>query len=77
MVTYLYTFTVATMINQALSNVRIKTEIKTVAQVYTRREEYNYMTPEMTVKKIFKIWLNGLTLFVFLLCLRMIGLLGL
>ena len=27
-----------------------KTEIKTVAQVYTRREEYNYMTPEMTVK---------------------------
>lgn len=50
MVTTYDTFTVATMINQALSNVRIKTEIKTVAQVYTRREEYNYMTPEMTVK---------------------------
>ena len=38
------------MINQALSNVRIKTDIKTVAQVYTRREDYNYMTPEMTVR---------------------------
>ena len=50
MVTTYDTFTVATMINQALSNVRIKTDIKTVAQVYTRREDYNYMTPEMTVK---------------------------
>ncbi len=50
MVTTYDTFTVATMINQALSNVRIKTDIKTVAQVYTRREDYNYMTPEMTVR---------------------------
>ena len=50
MVTTYDTFTVATMINQALSNVRIKTDIKPVAQVYTRREDYTYMTPEMTVR---------------------------
>ena len=50
MVTTYDTFTVATMINQALSNVQIKTDIKPVAQVYTRREDYTYMTPEMTVR---------------------------
>ena len=50
MVTTYDTFTVATMINQALSNVRIKTDNKPVAQVYTRREDYTYMTPEMTVR---------------------------
>ena len=50
MVTTYDTFPVATMINQALSNVRIKTDIKPVAQVYTRREDYTYMTPEMTVR---------------------------
>lgn len=50
MVTSYDTFTVATMINQALSNVRIKTDIKTVDQVYTAAEEYGCMTPDMTVR---------------------------
>lgn len=50
MVTSYDTFTVATMINQALSNVRIKTDIKTVAQIYTSREDYAYLTPDMTVR---------------------------
>lgn len=37
MVTNYDTFTVATIINQALSNVRIKTDIKTVDEVYQEK----------------------------------------
>lgn len=40
MVTSYDTFTVATMINQALSNVRIKTDIKTVDQIYQFKNDY-------------------------------------
>lgn len=50
MLTSYDTFTVATMINQALSNVRIKTDIKTVAQVYTVSDEYGALSPGMTVR---------------------------
>ncbi|MGT2929556.1 CBS-HotDog domain-containing transcription factor SpxR [Streptococcus dentasini] len=49
MVTAYDTFTVATMINRALSNVRIKTDIKTVAQVYTLKSNYGYLNPDNTV----------------------------
>ncbi|MFC3927083.1 CBS-HotDog domain-containing transcription factor SpxR [Streptococcus caprae] len=50
MVTNYDTFTVATMINQALSNVRIKTDIKTVDQVYHFKSDYGYLTDGQTVK---------------------------
>ncbi|MGT2894925.1 CBS-HotDog domain-containing transcription factor SpxR [Streptococcus entericus] len=40
MVTSYDTFTVATMINQALSNVRIKTDVKTVDQIYQFKNDY-------------------------------------
>ena len=49
MVTAYDTFTVATMINRALSNVRIKTDIKTVAQVYSLKSHYGYLTDGDTV----------------------------
>lgn len=40
MVTSYDTFTVATIINQALSNVRIKTDVKTVDQIYQFKDDY-------------------------------------
>lgn len=44
MVTSYDTFTVATMINQALSNVRIKTDVKTVDQIYQFKNDYGCLT---------------------------------
>ncbi|MFC3932144.1 CBS-HotDog domain-containing transcription factor SpxR [Streptococcus dentapri] len=44
------TFTVAFMINRALSNVRIKTDIKTVAQVYSPKSQYGYLTTADAVR---------------------------
>ncbi len=49
MVTAYDTFTVASMINRALSNVRIKTDIKTVAQVYSLKSHYGYLNIKDTV----------------------------
>ncbi|MGC4441113.1 DRTGG domain-containing protein, partial [Streptococcus suis] len=43
MVTHYDTFTVATMINHALSDVRIKTDLKTVNQVYQSKHDYGYL----------------------------------
>ncbi|AXQ78346.1 CBS domain-containing protein [Streptococcus chenjunshii] len=50
MVTHYDTFTVATMINHALSNVRIKTDLKTVGQVYQSAANYGYLTADETIK---------------------------
>lgn len=50
MVTNYDTFTVATMINQALSNVRIKTDVKTVDQVYHFKSDYGFLQDVDTVK---------------------------
>ncbi|MFS1663491.1 CBS-HotDog domain-containing transcription factor SpxR [Streptococcus sp. zg-JUN1979] len=50
MVTHYDTFTVATMINHALSDVRIKTDLKTVNQVYQNKDHYGYLRTSDTVK---------------------------
>ncbi|MGT2836144.1 CBS-HotDog domain-containing transcription factor SpxR [Streptococcus macacae] len=44
------TFTVATLINQALSNVRIKTDIKTVAEVYQEKIYHGFLRDTDTVR---------------------------
>lgn len=44
------TFTVATMINKALSNVRIKTDILTVEKLYRPSHEYGFLRETDTVK---------------------------
>lgn len=51
MVTHYDTFTVATMINHALSNIRIKTDLKTVAQVLIPVEEYGCLYETDTVEE--------------------------
>lgn len=50
MVTHYDTFTVATMINQALSNVRIKTDLKTVDQIYHFKSDYGFLYDHNTVR---------------------------
>lgn len=50
MVTHYDTFTVATMINHALSNVRIKTDLKTVDQVYHSKFDYGYLEDTASIK---------------------------
>lgn len=50
MVTHYDTFTVATMINHALSNVRIKTDIKTVEQAYQNLYDYGFLRDTAIVK---------------------------
>lgn len=44
------TFTVATMINKALSNVQIKTDILTVEKLYRPSHEYGFLRETDTVK---------------------------
>lgn len=44
------TFTIATMINRALSNVQIKTDILTVEKIYRTSHEYGYLHETDTVK---------------------------
>ena len=44
------TFTIATMINRALSNVQIKTDILTVEKIYQTSHEYGYLYETNTVK---------------------------
>ena len=44
------TFTVATMINRALSNVQIKTDILTVEKIYRPSHEYGFLRETDTVK---------------------------
>ena len=44
------TFTIATMINRALSNVQIKTDILTVEKIYQTYHEYGYLYETDTVK---------------------------
>ena len=44
------TYTVATMINKALSNMQIKTDILTVEQVYRPFHEYGYLSETDTVR---------------------------
>lgn len=50
MVTNYDTFTVATMINHALSNVRIKTDLTTVDQVYQVKAEYGFLREGDTIR---------------------------
>lgn len=50
MVTNYDTFTVATMINHALSNLRIKTDLTTVEQVYQVKAEYGFLHEGDTVR---------------------------
>lgn len=50
MVTNYDTFTVATMINHALSNVRIKTDLTTVDQVYQVKTEYGFLREGDTIR---------------------------
>lgn len=49
MVTHYDTFTVATMINHALSNVRIKIDLKIVDQVYQSKDDYGYLSNKASV----------------------------
>lgn len=49
MVTSYDTFTVATMINQALSNVRLKTDLKTVEEIYQDKDHYGYLRTTDTI----------------------------
>lgn len=51
MVTHYDTFTVATMINLALSNARIKMDAKVVDEIYHQKEEYGYLMMTDTVKE--------------------------
>lgn len=51
MVTNYDTFTVATMINHALSNIRIKTDLKTVEQVMIPVEEYGCLYEDNTIEE--------------------------
>lgn len=55
MVTHYDTFTVATMINHALSNVRIKTDLTTVGQVYQSRLDYGFLKSKDTVETLNKL----------------------
>lgn len=50
MVTNYDTFTVTTMINHALSNVRIKTDLTTVDQVYQVKAEYGFLREGDTIR---------------------------
>jgi len=50
MVTNYDTFTVVTMINHALSNVRIKTDLTTVDQVYQVKAEYGFLREGDTIR---------------------------
>lgn len=50
LVTNYDTFTVATMINHALSNVRIKTDLTTVDQVYQVKAEYGFLREGDTIR---------------------------
>lgn len=43
MVTAYDTFSVATLINKAISNAKIKTDIKTVGQIYLSKEDYGFL----------------------------------
>ena len=51
MVTHYDTFTVATMINHALSNIRIKTDLTTVEQVYQTKEDYGFLQEGATIRE--------------------------
>ncbi|MDO4965038.1 MAG: hypothetical protein Q4E30_06070, partial [Streptococcus gallolyticus] len=51
MVTHYDTFTVATMINHALSNIRIKTDLTTVEQVYQTKEDYGFLQEGDTIRE--------------------------
>ncbi|MGT2771820.1 CBS-HotDog domain-containing transcription factor SpxR [Streptococcus marimammalium] len=50
MVTSFDTFSVATMINKALSNARIKTDVKTVDQIYHFKSDYGFLKLSDTIK---------------------------
>ncbi len=50
MVTHYDIFTVATMINHALSDVRIKIDLKTVNQVYQSKHDHGYQTTTNIIK---------------------------
>ncbi|MBJ8325927.1 CBS-HotDog domain-containing transcription factor SpxR [Streptococcus pacificus] len=50
MVTSFDTFTVATKINKALSNARIKTNVKTVDQIYHFKSDYGFLQLTDTIK---------------------------
>lgn len=50
MVTQYDTFTVATMINHALLNFRIKTDLKTVEKVMIPIEDYGFLFEDMTIE---------------------------
>lgn len=50
MVSHYDTFAVATLINQALSNVRIKTDIKTVDEVYDTKDNHGFLRDTDTVR---------------------------
>lgn len=50
MVTNYDTYTVATMINQALSNLKIKTDLKRVNEVLIASEDYGYLYEDDTVE---------------------------
>lgn len=51
MVTNYDTFTVATLINHALLNFRIKTDLKTVKKIMIPAEEYGFLSKEDTISK--------------------------
>ncbi|GAB6637877.1 CBS-HotDog domain-containing transcription factor SpxR [Streptococcus uberis] len=51
MVTQYDTFTVATMINHALLNFRIKTDLKTVEKVMIPIEDYGFLFEDMTIEE--------------------------
>lgn len=50
MVTHYDTFTVATLINKAIANIRIKTDIKTVEHIYIAKESYGFLQESETIE---------------------------
>lgn len=53
MVTPYDTFTVATMINQALANIQIKTDITLVDHVYQLKRDYGYLREDDTIQDFY------------------------
>ncbi|WP_159583195.1 CBS-HotDog domain-containing transcription factor SpxR [Streptococcus halichoeri] len=51
MVTHYDTFSVANLINQALANFRIKTDLKTVGQVFILPSEYGYLSEDNSIEQ--------------------------
>lgn len=55
MVTKYDTFSVASLINKALANIKIKTDIRTVGQIYIPKREYGFLQETDLISNYFKL----------------------